>query len=67
MFTFSMEESQTFTVMTLEDTLVEGDETLSVTIDNINGPANAGADLPLTIMDDDSKLPHSHTNRSIYL
>ena len=61
-FTFLMEDSQTFTVATLSDTIVEGDETLSVTITNINGPANAGPDLGLTIIDDDGKLPHPYIN-----
>ena len=64
-FMFTMEDSQTFDVMTLPDTLVEGDETLSVTITNINGPANAGPDLPLTITDDDGKLTHPHINMHI--
>ena len=58
-FMFTNEDSETLTVMTSQDAIAEGDETLSVVIDGITGPAVAGPNLPLTITDDDSKLPHS--------
>ena len=59
-FMFTNEGSQTLTVMTSQDTIAEGDETLSVVIDGITGPAIASSNLPLTITDDDSKLFHSN-------
>ena len=51
--------TQTVTVQTLTDDIVEGDETLSLWIDNITGPAQIELGTPssvtLTIDDDDCK------------
>ena len=59
-FSFTMEDSRTFTVTTIEDTVAEGAETLSVMFGPFSGPTNPGPNLDLTITDDDGKLPHSH-------
>ena len=59
-FSFTMEDSQSFTVTTIEDTFVEGAETLSVMFAPFTGPTNPGPNLDLTITDDDGKLPHPH-------
>ena len=51
--------TQTITVQTLQDTIVEGDETLSLGINSITGPGQIEPGTPssvtLTIDDDDCK------------
>ena len=49
--------TQTILVQTLTDMIVEGDETLSLGIDDITGPGQTGtpSSVTLTISDDDSK------------
>ena len=49
--------TQTITVQTMEDILVERDETLSMKINGITGPGQTGTTSPvtLTITNDDSK------------
>ena len=58
-FTFTPGGSltQTITVETLTDMIVEGDETLSLKINGITGPGQTGtpSSVTLTITDDDSK------------
>ena len=50
--------TQTVTVLTLEDMIVEGNETLSLGIDDITGPGQTGtiSSVTLTITDDDRKF-----------
>ena len=65
-FSFATEGAQTFTVVTIQDGLVEGDETLSLMLTNIVGPANPGPNLGVTIIDDDGRLPHPHRMHEIH-
>ena len=66
-FSFATEGAQTFQVVTIDDGLVEGDETLSLMLTNIVGPANPGPNLGVTIIDDDGKLPHPHRMHDTYV
>ena len=53
---------QTVTVETLTDMIVEEDETLSMWIDDITGPAQTGnPSVNLTIINDDCKSTYFHT------
>ena len=64
-FSFTMEGFQTFTVTTIKDGLVEGNETLSLMIIS-NEPVNTDPGLDLTITDNVGMLPLP-CNNYIYL